>query len=44
MHGLYRHQRFIHSVGGFKKLIDRYINEANINEANSQFHCKMRLL
>ena len=27
-HGLNRHQRFIHSVGGFKKPIYRYTNQA----------------
>ena len=29
--GLNRHQRFIHSVGGFKKPIYRYTNQANIS-------------
>ena len=28
---LNRYQRFIHSVGGFKKLIYRYTNQANIS-------------
>ena len=31
LHGLNRHQRFIHSVGGFKKPIYRYTNQANIS-------------